>query len=203
MIVHHKMFLMIIACSLLTVNAQDVIWSTDQDLLLKCADVKQQFEDDTANFAQLKDIFTQLSIVLSNLVDYRQDSFDLYQQQLANYQSLLLSEQDVLVQLQNQAEVDQAEVQQSIDQVFQDGSLQVLQLQQSIQDVQVAIQALQENLATLNALDDSRVTAAQDMVNSYNGFESGQVDFKQSVETFLSVLRAYLGSNTTENFYNN
>lgn len=169
-------------------------WTAADDLLANCAQVGQAFAQDAQELTSLVDAFENVCVVLNTITQQRQDTFNGYSQQLANYQNLLAQEQQTLALIQAQGVADQLDLQSQIDQTNQKGNEQIVTLKDSIASLQDAILTLQENLATIANLTQSRVDGVNAMVSSYTNFQDVRSTFKDQIDEMLYQIRTYIGT---------
>ena len=169
------------------------------DLLAGCDQVQSAFKDDAQELLSLLSSLANVASVLNDVTQKRQNSFNGYNQQLLNYQTLLAQEQQKLDVLREQGLLEQADIKSKINTLNLDGTAQIETLQNSIASLQDAIKTLQENLTTISNLTQSRVDGVNAMVSSYGDFENVRLNFKDQLDVLLNQIRAYVGTIADQN----
>lgn len=163
------------------------------DLLAGCAQVSESFKDAGKELSLLIEAFSNVANALNYITQQRQNVFNGYTQQLQNYQYLLSQEQEKLEQIKQQGAAEQGVVGSNIQQLNDYGNEEILKLESSIANLQIAIGTLQENLATISNLTQDRVDSVNAMISSYGEFQSVRVDFKDKLGVLLDQIRSYIG----------
>lgn len=172
----------------------DVLWSENQDLLISCQEVRKQFELDADYLLGVEQSFEKLIGALNELAVYRRDSYGQLLQTINNYESALQNEKLNLETAIAQAQNEKDDLQNQIDGSRQQAQAYIDALNQSITNVKEAIVQLQENLATVANVDDSRLVTVKDMLQSYSVFSDRRASVGVKTREFADQIRIYLGS---------
>lgn len=175
----------------LSVEDVAALWQQDQDLLLGCQGVKEQFNTDTQLLINLEDAFNGVKTALVALAQARNTSLIQYEQQIINYQSLLAEEEKNLIALQDQGVLAKSALQDQIEQVATQSTDEITQLQDLINRTKQAIAELQEDLATITNMNQDSVMGVKDMLQSYNQFTTVRSNFKEQVDQLVAQVNAY------------
>ncbi|QQR54171.1 hypothetical protein IPH25_04985 [bacterium] len=172
----------------------DALWSENQDLLVNCQEVRKQFDIDADYLLGVEQSFERLVGALNELAVYRRDSYGQLIQTINNYEIALQNEKQNLETAVAQAQNEKDDLQNQIDESRQQAQAYIDALSQSIANVKDAITQLQENLATVVNVDDSRLITVKDMLQSYSVFSDRRASVGVKTREFADQIRIYLGS---------